>query len=111
MNVQRHSRELTITRVFDAPRALDFKGWTDAKMLAQWFGPEGFTNPVCTCDARVGGEIHIIMRANDEIAAAMGFRDAPIRGEFKQVDSPRRLVFTNNAVDADDNVVLNASPP
>jgi uncharacterized protein YndB with AHSA1/START domain len=56
-------------------------------MLAQWFGPEGFTNPVCTCDARVGGEIHIIMRANDEIATAMGFRDAPI-GEFKQVDSP-----------------------
>jgi uncharacterized protein YndB with AHSA1/START domain len=80
-------------------------------MLAQWFGPEGFTNPVCTCDARVGGEIHIIMRANDEIAAAMGFRDASIRGEFKQVDSPRRLVFTDNAVDADDNVVLNASPP
>ena len=47
------------------------------------------------------------VRANDEIAKAIGFRDAPMRGEFRQVDPPRRLVFTNNAVDADDNVILN----
>jgi len=106
MTAQTHSRELTITRVFDAPRDLVFKTWTDAKMLAQWFGPQGFTNPVCECDARVGGKIHIVMRANDEIAKQMGFRDAPMRGEFKQVDPPKRLVFTNSAVDADDNVIL-----
>lgn len=46
MDAQLHSRELTITRVFDAPRDLVFKAWTDAKMLAEWFGPQGFTNPV-----------------------------------------------------------------
>ncbi|HUD86986.1 MAG TPA: SRPBCC domain-containing protein, partial [Xanthobacteraceae bacterium] len=34
-------RELTITRVFDAPRALVFKAWTDAAQLAQWWGPQG----------------------------------------------------------------------
>ena len=107
MNAQLHSRELSIVRMFDAPRDLVFKAWTDPKMVAAWFGPQGFTNPVCAWDARVGGEIHIVMRANDEIAAAMGFRDAPMRGEFRQVDPPKRLVFTNNAVDLDDNVVLN----
>jgi uncharacterized protein YndB with AHSA1/START domain len=107
MNAQLHSRELTITRVFDAPRDLVFKAWTDPKMVAQWFGPDGFTCPVCQWEARTGGEIHIVMRANDEIAKAMGFRDAPMPGEFKQVDPPRRLVFANNAVDADDNVILN----
>ncbi|HEY2034304.1 MAG TPA: SRPBCC domain-containing protein [Rhizomicrobium sp.] len=107
MDAQLHSRELSITRVFDAPRDLVFKAWTDARMLAEWFGPQGFTNPICKCDARVGGEIYVVMRANDEIAKAMGFRDAPMRGEFRQVDPPKRLVFTNNAVDADDNVILN----
>lgn len=103
---QVHSRELSITRVFDAPRDLVFQAWTDGKMLAQWFGPQGFTNPVAEVDARVGGKIHIVMRANDEIAKAMGFRDAPMRGEFKELDPPRKLAFVNNAVDADDNVIL-----
>jgi uncharacterized protein YndB with AHSA1/START domain len=107
MDAQPHSRELSIVRIFDAPRELVFKAWTDPKMLAQWFGPQGFTNPVCECQPRVGGEIRIVMRANDEIAAAIGLRDAPMRGEFTEIDPPRKLVFINNAVDADDNVILN----
>ncbi|HWD49736.1 MAG TPA: SRPBCC domain-containing protein, partial [Rhizomicrobium sp.] len=37
---------------------------------------------------------------------AMGFRDAPMRGVFQEVTPPEKLVFTNNAVDADDNIVL-----
>jgi uncharacterized protein YndB with AHSA1/START domain len=102
-----HSRELNITREFNAPRELVFKAWTDAKMIAQWFGPHGFTNPVAECDPRAGGKIHVVMRANDEIAKAMGFRDAPMRGVFQEIDPPKRLVFTNNAVDLDDNIVLN----
>src|SRR6516162_1089298 len=36
-------RELTITRIFDAPRELVFKAWTDPKHVAQWWGPKGFT--------------------------------------------------------------------
>jgi uncharacterized protein YndB with AHSA1/START domain len=44
-----------IVRVFDAPRALVWKAWTDPKMMAQWFGPRGFTNPVCELDVRAGG--------------------------------------------------------
>ena len=106
MDAQVHSRELTITRVFDAPRDLVFKAWTDPRMLAEWFGPQGFTNPICECDARVGGKIHVVMRANDEIAKVMGFRDAPMRGEFTEIDPPKKIVFINNAVDADDNVIL-----
>jgi uncharacterized protein YndB with AHSA1/START domain len=107
MSAQIHSRELNITRDFHAPRELVFKAWTDAKMIAQWFGPRGFTNPVAECDPRVGGAIHVVMRANDEIAKQIGFRDAPMRGVFTEVDPPKRLVFINNAVDMDDNIVLN----
>lgn len=59
-------REVTITRVFDAPRATVFRAWTDADRLAQWWGPKGFTNPVCEIDARVGGAIRIHMRSPDD---------------------------------------------
>lgn len=87
------ARELTITRVFDAPRELVFKAWTDARHLAQWWGPKGFTNPVCEMDARVGGKLRMHMRAPDGTVY-------PMKGEICELVAPERLVFTNIAVDA-----------
>lgn len=46
---------VSLTRVFDAPRDLVWKAWTDPKMMAQWFGPRGFTSSVPQLDVRVGG--------------------------------------------------------
>src|SRR6202050_5486919 len=85
-------REFVITREFDAPRALVFKAWTDAKHLAQWWGPKGFTNPVCEIDARVGGMPRMHMRAPDGSVY-------PMKGEIRELVAPERLVFTNIAVD------------
>jgi uncharacterized protein YndB with AHSA1/START domain len=45
------------------------------------------------------------MRANDEVAALMG-RDHPCGGEYVEIAPPERLAFTNNALDADGNVIL-----
>ena len=92
-------RELTITRVFDAPRALVFKAWTDATHLAQWWGPKGFTNPVCEIDARVGGALRIHMRAPDGSIY-------PMKGEIREIIAPERLVFTNIAVDEAGNHII-----
>jgi uncharacterized protein YndB with AHSA1/START domain len=86
-------REITITRVFDAPRELVFKAWTDAKHVAQWWGPKGFTNPVCEIDARVGGMLRMHMRAPDGSVY-------PMKGEIRELVVPERLIFTNIAVDA-----------
>lgn len=92
-------RELTLTRVYDAPRALVFKAWTDPKLLALWWGPKMFTNPVCEVDARPGGKLRIVMRGPDG-------NDYPMRGVFKEVVAPERLSFTNFAVDAEDQPVI-----
>ncbi len=86
-------RALVITRLIDAPRALVFKAWTDATHLAQWWGPSGFTNPVCELDVRPGGAIRIVMRAPDGA-------EYPMTGVFREIVEPERLVFTNVAVDA-----------
>jgi uncharacterized protein YndB with AHSA1/START domain len=85
-------REITLTRTFDAPRALVFKAWTDAEHLAQWWGPHGFTNPVCEIEARVGGAIRIDMRAPNGAVYRM-------KGEIREIVPPERLVFTNCALD------------
>jgi uncharacterized protein YndB with AHSA1/START domain len=93
------TREITITRIFDAPPAMVFKAWTDPKQLARWWGPKGFTNPVCEADARVGGKWHIVMRAPDG-------SEYPCRGVYREIIEPQRLVFTNIAIDKDGNPII-----
>lgn len=95
----RTERELVITRVFDAPRELVFKVWTEPEHLARWWGPRGFTNPVCEMDARPGGSLRIVMRGPDGV-------DYPMTGVFREVVAPERLVFTAVAEDKDGNPLL-----
>ena len=88
--------QITITRVINADRATVFKAWTDAKQLAVWWGPRGFSTPVCRADARSGGEIYIEMRGPDGVVY-------PMRGNFQEVVPPERIVFVSAALDKDGN--------
>ena len=90
---------VAITRVFDAPRALVWQAWTDPKMMAQWFGPRGFTASVPKLDVRVGGALRIVMHGPDG-------NDYPMKGVFTEVKAPERLVFSNIAIDNDGNHLL-----
>jgi uncharacterized protein YndB with AHSA1/START domain len=92
-------RELILSRIIDAPRELVFRMWTDPAHLAKWWGPRGFTNPVCEIDARPGGALRIVMRAPDGT-------DYPMAGVFREIVAPERLVFTNCALDHDGNILL-----
>ena len=89
------TRELTITRLFDAPRELVFDAWTKPEHLAQWFGPRGFSISHCELDARPGGKLRIVMRAPDD-------SDCPMIGVFSEVVRPTRLVYTNIPLDGND---------
>ena len=82
-------RDLVITRVFDAPRELVFEMWTDPKHVVHWWGPKGFTNPVCELDVRPGGAILIHMRGPDGVVY-------PTKGVFHEIVEPERLVFTTS---------------
>lgn len=92
-------RELTIVRTFDAPPALVFQAWTDPKMMAKWWAPKHFTNPVCEADVRIGGALKIVMRGPDG-------SEHPMKGVFTEVVTNEKLVFTNIAVDAAGNHLL-----
>jgi len=88
-------RELVFSRIFDAPRALVWKAWTDPTHVARWWGPTGVTNPVCELDLRPGGAIRIDMRGADGSVW-------PMTGVFHDIVEPERLVFTTSAFeDAD----------
>lgn len=87
-------KELIITRVFDAPREVVFKAWTEVERLKRWWGPKNFTNPVCEIDVRPGGAMRIHMRAPDGVVY-------PMTGVFHEIAEPERLVFTASALDAE----------
>jgi uncharacterized protein YndB with AHSA1/START domain len=79
--------ELVITRVFDAPRSLVFKAWTEPDRAARWWGPQGFTTLHCTMDVRTGGAFRVCMRAPDGTEYWK-------QGVYREVAEPERLVFT-----------------
>ena len=64
-NTVNETERMVVTRVFDAPRELVWKAWTDPKYVMQWWGPKGFTSPVCKIDFRVGGKFLFCMRTPD----------------------------------------------
>jgi uncharacterized protein YndB with AHSA1/START domain len=85
-------KDLVLTRVFDAPRELVFRAWTERDRLQRWWGPHGFTTPVCEVEVRPGGSILIEM-------AGHGMRH-PMTGVFLEIAAPERLVFTAVPLDA-----------
>ncbi|RHX94197.1 hypothetical protein DLM76_08835 [Leptospira yasudae] len=86
--VETSDRELVLTRIFDAPRKLVYKVWTQPKHVAQWWGPKDFTNPVCEIDLRVGGEYRLTMRSPDG-------NDYPVKGVFLEVIENEKIVRTD----------------
>jgi uncharacterized protein YndB with AHSA1/START domain len=98
MPKQERPRELTITRVFDAPRELVWKAWTDKRILQRWWGPRGVTNPTCEWDARPGGKINIVMLAGKELGSFAG-QEWPMNGTFEEVTPKDRLVYVSGALE------------
>lgn len=82
--------EITITRVFHAPRDLVFRVWTDPSYVAQWWGVDGSTNPVCELDVRPGGSWRIDMRTPDGMVY-------PNRGVYLDVVENERIVYKDVA--------------
>jgi uncharacterized protein YndB with AHSA1/START domain len=78
---------LHLERVLPAPPRDAFDACVEPDRLARWWGPAGFTAPSVDLDLRVGGSYRIEMQPPD--AAAFH-----LRGEFLEIDPPRRLVYS-----------------
>ena len=80
------ARSIITTRVFDAPRALVFKAWTDPKHLAEWWGPTGFTTTTRSFELKPGGIWRFVMHGPDG-------RDYQNRIAFDEVVKPEKLIY------------------
>jgi uncharacterized protein YndB with AHSA1/START domain len=79
-------RQVVTSRVFDVPRERLFEAFRDPAQLAQWWGPNGFTNTIQKFDFRPDGEWAITMHGPDGV-------DYPNESVFTEVTEPERIVF------------------
>ena len=91
-------REIRMTRSFNTSRERVWAMWTQAEHLKQWWGPEGWTLPVCELDFRVGGIWFYCMVGPDDMTSCG-------RTTYLEIDAPRRLAHTDEFVDAAGNLL------
>jgi uncharacterized protein YndB with AHSA1/START domain len=91
-------RELTITRLFNAPRALVFDAYTKPEYLKRWWGPSQWPVVACTVDLRPGGKWHYCMKSIETGDESWGV------ATYSEVVVPERLVYEDAFADADGHV-------
>src|SRR6187399_3415825 len=79
-------RELTISRLLNAPRELVWEVWTDAEHIKNWWGPTGFTNTISKMDVKAGGEWELVMHGPDGT-------DYKNKSVFKEVIRHKKIVY------------------
>ena len=95
-------RELVITRRLKAPRNLVWRTFEDRDLLAQWWGPEGFTSTVSRLEFRAGGEWHVTMWRPDGAGH-------PVRYQFVEIVAPERIVY--RPLRSDEELASGSAPP
>jgi uncharacterized protein YndB with AHSA1/START domain len=101
-SVEQKGRQLTITRTFDAPRALVFGAYADCESIKRWWGPREWPTTKCTMDFRPGGKWHYCMSGPDG-------QESWGLGLYKEIVEPERIVYTDAFSDSEGNV--NADMP
>jgi uncharacterized protein YndB with AHSA1/START domain len=99
LTIDRTTLEIVMSQVFDAPRELVFKAYTDPKLFVQWWGPRGYTTTVDKMDVWPGGHWRMIQHnpAGEEFA---------FHGEHREVVPPERIVTTFEFEGVPGHVVL-----
>ena len=97
-NTVNETERMVATRVFDAPRELVWKAWTEPQYVMEWWGPKGFTAPVCKMDFRVGGKFLCCMRSPDGQEFWNG-------GDYREIVPHEKIVISMFFADAEGNKV------
>jgi uncharacterized protein YndB with AHSA1/START domain len=97
LSTEPEDRDFVISRVFDAPRTLVWKAWTEPEHLAQWWGPKGCTIRVVKLDVRPGGIFHYAM-------AYQAGHDMWGRFVYREIAPLERMVYVSSFSDAEGGI-------
>lgn len=81
-------RDIHASRVFDAPRELVWKMWTEPKHIARWWGPHGFLCTIYEMNVRPGGTWRFVLHGPDGT-------DYWNKIVYREVQKPERLAYSH----------------
>ncbi len=93
MTVEVKDREITFTRMFNAPRQLVWDAWTKKEHLEKWWGPHGFTNKDCSISLKPTGKLLITM-------VGMG-GEFPCEFIYEEIVPIEKIVWRDEVVEGD----------
>ena len=64
MSTEDTTHDVVVTRTFDVPLDRVWRAWSDPELVTRWWGPQGFSSPMCRMDFRVGGTTLVCMRSD-----------------------------------------------
>lgn len=79
-------REIKLTRTLNAPVDLVWEAWSSPEHIANWWGPNGFTNTISKMDMQPGGEWNLVMHGPDGT-------DYDNRCIFREVIQNKKIVY------------------
>ncbi len=91
-------QEFIITRIFDAPRELVFKAWTEPDHVTHWWGPQGFTAPYCKADIQRGGTFLYCMQSPE---GKLYWN----KGVYHEIIAPEKIISSMYFADKEGNIV------
>ncbi|OAB41703.1 SRPBCC domain-containing protein [Paenibacillus glacialis] len=98
---------LVLERVFQAPRELVFKAFSEAEHLKHWWGPKGWTIPVCNIDFRPGGSWHYCMKCDDKNQGDFYGMESWGKALYREISEPKQILYTDYFSDAEGNLADN----
>lgn len=98
---------LILEREFNAPRELVFQAFTQAEHLKHWWGPKGWTLPVCHVDFRVGGVWHYCMKCEDKNQGDFYGMESWGKSVYREIIVPEKIVAVDYFSDAEGNEAPN----
>ncbi|KQX46713.1 SRPBCC domain-containing protein [Paenibacillus sp. Root444D2] len=96
-------QELILERVFNAPRELVFKAFSEAEHLKHWWGPRGWTLTVCNVDFRPGGIWHYCMKCIDQNQGDFYGYESWGKAVYDEIVEAEKIVYVDYFSDAEGN--------
>jgi uncharacterized protein YndB with AHSA1/START domain len=103
MMFKAEGQEVIVERLFEAPRGLVFRAFTEAEHLKQWWGPRGWELAVCNIDFRPGGVWHYCMKCMDQNQGDFYGYESWGKALYHEIVDGEKIVYTDYFSDAEGN--------
>lgn len=92
------TKDVVITRLFNAPRPMVWRAWTDPEHVVKWWGPKTYTAPSAKIDFRVGGKFLFCMRSPKG-------QNIWTLGVYREIVPQERIVYAEHAANEKGEIV------